>query len=177
MFIYKVFECEVKTSEGCDEGTGDGEHHHHGEDKQHPRVVLSKPNKGMVKGQVSSKQNILLLLTPELEPDISPYCWSLCRTPGGGELEQVPEQFREPDQLQARPDQGGGDDVIDEESSAVGEEDTVPVEVVVPQEVVKVRVGGGVAEGGEDDDHEEKIPEGFLHDGVILTRHVEVELD
>ena len=81
-----------------------------------------------------------ILVAPELQPDISLDCRGLRLTPGGAELEEVPEELREPHQLQAGPDHGGGDHVIDEEGSAVREEDTVPVEAVVPQEVVEVGV-------------------------------------
>ena len=73
-----------------------------------------------------------------------------------------------PDQLQTGPDHGGGDDVVDEEGPAVREEDALPVKVPVPDKVVEVRVRGGEAEGGEDDDHEEEIPECLLHDGMVL---------
>ena len=73
-----------------------------------------------------------------------------------------------PDELQAGADDSGGDDVVDKESPAVRQKDAVPVEAPVLQEIVKVSVRGGEAKGREDDDHEEKIPEGLGHYGIIL---------
>ena len=43
MPINEVLEDEVETSEGGDEGAGDGEHDDHGKDEHHPGILLTKP--------------------------------------------------------------------------------------------------------------------------------------
>ena len=46
--------------------------------------------------------------------------------PGHAHAEGVDEQLREADDLQAGADEGGRDDVVDEEGAVVGQEDTFP---------------------------------------------------
>lgn len=43
MPVCEVLEAKVEAPEGGDEGAGDAVHHHHGEDQQHPGVLLTEP--------------------------------------------------------------------------------------------------------------------------------------
>ena len=149
VLVHEVLEEEVDEAEGSDEGAGHGEHDDHGEDQHHPGVLVSEP---------------------ELVLDGLPDGGSVGLAPGDADLEEVVEDLAEPDELQTGADEGGGDDVVDEEGPAIREEDALPVKVPVPDKVVEVRVRGGEAKCGEDDDHEEEIPEGLLHDGMVLPR-------
>ena len=77
--VHQVLEDEVEETEGCDEGTGEGEHDHHGEDQHHPGVLLPEP---------------------ELVLDRLPDSWSVRLAARPADLNEIPEQLRESDQLQ-----------------------------------------------------------------------------
>ena len=70
-----MFQNEVETTKWSDEGTGDGEHDHHGEDEQHPGIMLSKA---------------------ELEFDRSSDGWSVSFALRKANLKPVPKNFRKP---------------------------------------------------------------------------------
>ena len=74
--VHEVLEHEVEEAEGCDEGTGHGEHDDHGEDEHHPGVLLPEP---------------------ELVLDSLPDGGGVRLAAGHADLHQVPEQLREPD--------------------------------------------------------------------------------
>ena len=84
-----------------------------------------------------------------------------------------------PHKLQARPDHGRGDNVVHKESAVVREEDALPVNPVVSISVIILVFLDdslqkcsqcGLADGGQNQDHEEKVAKDFPHDPQILHR-------
>ena len=149
---------EVEEAEGSDEGTDDGVADRESEDQKHPGVIDSER---------------------ELVEDCSSDGGNLSFRLGPAQSEGVHEELRDPHDLQAGPYQGTGGDVVDKESAVVREEDALPVDAVIRISVIILVFLDdsfqkcsqcGLADGWQNEDHEEKIAKDFPHDPQILHR-------
>ena len=93
-----VLEDEVETSKGSDEGAGDGEHDDHGEDEHHPGILLAKPE---LIPELKNSRYVLFL-----RPDGFSDAGSVCFATRDANLDQVPEQLREPVLKEVRHEKG-----------------------------------------------------------------------
>ena len=153
--VHRVLHQEVEQAEGSDERTDDSVGDCEGKHQQHPGVV--DPEGELVEDRSSHRGNLSFRF-------------------GTAEPEGVHEQLGEPHDLQAGPDEGAGGDVVDEKCAVVREENALPVDGVLVSVIILVLLDDllkegserGLSDGGEDEDHEEKVAEHFPHDPEIL---------
>ena len=153
-----MFDDEVEEPERSDERTDDSVGDSEGEHQQHPGVVHAEGE--LVENGSSDGGNLSFRL-------------------GAAQSEGVHEELWKPHDLQACPYQGAGGHVVDKESPVVRQEDALPVDAVTGAPVIILVFlyyslqkcsEGGLSDGWEDEDHEEKITEHFSHDPEIFHR-------
>ena len=113
--VHSMFDDEVEESEGSDERTDDSVGDSKSEHQQHPGVVNSEGE--LVENCSSNGGNLRLRF-------------------GAAQSECVHEELWEPHDLQSRPYEGTGSDVVHKESPVVREEDTLPVDAGVGVPVI-----------------------------------------
>lgn len=90
------------------------------------------------------------------------------RSPGEEHPHGVHEELGEPHELEGGPDEGGGDDVVNEEGAVVRQEDAAPDQPVVTRaltgvdEELEEGLERGQADGRQDQHHEQQVEEDLV---------------
>lgn len=124
-------------TEGDDDGAGDAVGHHHREDIHHPGVrgselefvglMLRRSDTPVSRAGSDTHLTRPSHLTPPHPLDVA----AVGSRAGQAQPDHVHEQTGDPQQVHGVPDEGRGNDVVDEERSVVRQEDASDVEVVV----------------------------------------------